>query len=553
MKSKSYIWLKTSLLLIGGVSMLTSCSLEEDAVDFRRGDQYYNDPQECEVAVKGVYAAAQWIHSKNMFEITEFPADYTRTVKTSEVKNRSLVFYQWDQYHENIRGFYSDAFSAINRFNSVIENISKVTFLKDDVQHRMIAEAKFMRALHYFDMVRIFGEHPVKLTETLNVDNISFAKWKNEEIFKKVIIPDFEYAEKYLTFAPHSSHRVSGAAAKALMARVYLWLASCGENGVLYHDWVASEGLVDTYKNKVKSLCEELMAGEYDLYNNFYDLWLMENKISYQGKKEHIFAINFFNENNEGLSYTGYFNNYYNNAPGWDLTPGRQPICLGKGFNVMGFSEEFYKEIQSNPLDKRSVNMFVLRHGTTAIKNDFIANGGTNDPNNTTGNECTWNTGANCGSVKFRLGNSGLETSGTGSPQMPIVRYADVLLMYAEVCGLNDPNGLEAFAKVRRRAYEDPAYTLASDDFVDEEEYQAAIIEERKIELCLEMSRWFDLVRTKTLGEVVKNLKMKYNTAGGVQTVTFSLDNEEKRMFFPIPSRAIELNSALEQNAPWKN
>ena len=81
------------------------------------------------------------------------------------------------------------------------------------------------------------------------------------------------------------------------------------------------------------------------------------------------------------------------------------------------------------------------------------------------------------------------------------------------------------------------------------------LLRERKIELCFERSRWFDMVRTGTLGSTISNLKsVSFNTTNGVQTIDRSqyFDNVEKRQFFPIPSRAIELNDGLTQNAPWK-
>lgn len=165
--------------------------------------------------------------------------------------------------------------------------------------------------------------------------------------------------------------------------------------------------------------------------------------------------------------------------------------------------------------------------------------------------------GQNFGIVKYRF-QKGLESSAAGSAQMPVVRYADVLLMYAEAAGMGDATGVAAFEEVRKRACEMPDYTLAKylpAALASEDDYMYYLLRERKIELCFERSRWFDMVRTGTLGSTISNLKsVSFNTTNGVQTIDRSqyFDNVEKRQFFPIPSRAIELNDGLTQNAPWK-
>lgn len=535
-----------------------ACSLDENPETSRSASDYYTSKEECEVAVKGMYAAAQWIYKTNFLELVELPTDYARTTKTNEQKNSSLALFQYNAQHTSILGFYSDAFAAINRFNNVIRNLEKVDFLKDADKNRMLGEARFLRGLHYLNLVRVYGELPVKLSETLESATMSYPKWTNERIFKEAIIPDLTFAEQNLPFDAFESHRASGVAAKALLARAYLWLASCGKNGVMYHQWVTDQNLVTEYTDSVKAKCEAIIGNtKYGLYPAFYDVWLYDYKISKNSVIEHLFAINFEYDNAEGNSYGAWFHNYYGSAaPGWDLTPGRAPICLGQGFNGMAPTKEFWQMINSNPYDKRDTTMFTLRHGSTTKKLAFDAAGGASDILNTTGGASDMNSGINFGIVKYRF-QKGLETSATGSAQVSVIRYADVLLMYAEACGHTDFKGISALEQVRKRAYEKPDYSLSLDDpadLVSEEAYEEAILKERKIELCFEMNRWFDMVRTHTLGSTMSDLKMMYNMADGVQLINMSdyFDDENKRMFFPLPSRALELNKGLEQNDPWK-
>ena len=555
--NRTYCYLGAMLLI---ASLLTvACDLDEFSETRRQEDSYYKDKSECEMAVQGMYAAAQWIYGKNLLELVEFPSDYGRTTKTTTQKNVDLTLYQWIPTHETILGFYRDAYAAINRINNVIRNIDAADFLSEDDRNRMLGEARFMRGLHHLELARVFGEIPVKMTDTEGSNVTSYPKWKNEDIFKKSIIPDLTFAEQNLPFDAYADHRASGAAAKALLARTYLWLASCGKNHVMYHEWVSEQGLVAEYTDSVKRKCLPILESpKYGLYDKFYDVWLVDNKIAKNNVVENIFAINFEYENSEGNSYGAYFHSLYgSSAPAWDLTPGRDPVCLGEGYDGMAPTREFWEDIHVDPYDKRDTTMFTLRYGRTADKDKFLAAGGANNPNNTSGPAGNMASGQNFGIVKYRF-QKGLESSAAGSAQMPVVRYADVLLMYAEAAGMGDATGVAAFEEVRKRACEMPNYTLAKylpAALASEDDYMYYLLRERKIELCFERSRWFDMVRTGTLGSTISNLKsVSFNTTNGVQTIDRSqyFDNVEKRQFFPIPSRAIELNDGLTQNAPWK-
>lgn len=67
-----------------------------------------------------------------------------------------------------------------------------------------------MRGLHHLELVRVFGEIPVKMTDTEGSNVTSYPKWKNEDIFKKSIIPDLTFAEQNLPFDAYADHRPAG-------------------------------------------------------------------------------------------------------------------------------------------------------------------------------------------------------------------------------------------------------------------------------------------------------------------------------------------------------
>ncbi len=121
-----------------------------------------------------------------------------------------------------------------------------------------------------------------------------------------------------------------------------------------------------------------------------------------------------------------------------------------------------------------------------------------------------------------------------------VLRYADVLLMYAEA--VNEQNGptpeaYEAINRVRRRAHNDTNHDLAG---LGQEDFRNAVYLERRLELVMETHRWFDLVRTGRFLDVMQN-----HTENGGTSV------QAHNVLMPIPQREIDTNSNLTQNTGY--
>ena len=141
---------------------------------------------------------------------------------------------------------------------------------------------------------------------------------------------------------------------------------------------------------------------------------------------------------------------------------------------------------------------------------------------------------------KFMYDNEDDYNNYSSVMNMPIIRYADVLLIYAEA--ENMANGgptqaaVDAVNRVIDRAngYVDNSSTSKANYSMSKEAFDAAVIEERNQELCFEFDRWFDLIRKRILKE---------KSIPSIQQ-NFSEDD----YLFPIPDKDIELNSLLTQN-----
>ena len=136
------------------------------------------------------------------------------------------------------------------------------------------------------------------------------------------------------------------------------------------------------------------------------------------------------------------------------------------------------------------------------------------------------------------------EPTGNGSSNdYPVIRYADVLLMYAEASNELD-NSTEAHTyinMVRKRArFDGTVDRNTAPDYVNlsKEAFRAAVLKERRMEFVAEGQRWFDLVRTKTLETLVPVAKPGITPA-------------PKHYLYPIPQRELDLNPNLVQNTGY--
>ncbi len=132
--------------------------------------------------------------------------------------------------------------------------------------------------------------------------------------------------------------------------------------------------------------------------------------------------------------------------------------------------------------------------------------------------------------------------SNEGKNDWPVIRYPDVLLLLAEAyneTGQPDKS-LLLLGEVRTRAGLSPISTT------DQGELRDAIQRERRVELCFEGHRWFDLLRTGTMLSTMRAYKEKYHESGGYLVVNYEVT--DNKVLFPVPFREMSLNPELGQN-----
>jgi starch-binding outer membrane protein, SusD/RagB family len=217
---------------------------------------YFQTARQADAALTGAYDALQpdsyYGYDMNTFgEATSdncfaggddpgiFQIDEFRTNSTNGIVNRN-----WPQIYQ-----------AIGRTNDVIDNVGKMDvalfFDKPQRQTEIIAEAKFLRGLHYFNLVRLYGAVPLVLKQTTAVtpDNVNVPNSTIEDVYTKGIIPDLEFAFNNLPKDMAKGRAAKGAAC-GILAKVYL----------TRKDWVKAA----EYVQKVKDLSKYIIITNYD-------------------------------------------------------------------------------------------------------------------------------------------------------------------------------------------------------------------------------------------------------------------------------------------------
>lgn len=237
-------------------------------------DAFYTTDEEIESAVINIYDAIQGVNaSQNTsssanhavqieFYVTEMRSDNTRT-KSQEGEAAQFDTFNVTANNGIVADYYRSFYNVIFRANVVLDNIAAAS---DANAARFEAEAKFLRAYAYFNLVRLYGDIPLIDQVITPLDKVTaFTRVASSEIYD-LIRTDLTTAISGLDNS--SKNRASQAAAQALLAKVYLTQAT--PNYI-----------------EAQLLCESVMGGSFRLIDNFNDIFYSE------GNDEVIFAIGY--------------------------------------------------------------------------------------------------------------------------------------------------------------------------------------------------------------------------------------------------------------------
>ena len=383
---------------------------------------------------------------------------------------------------------YGGAYSGINRSNIVIGRLPGIS-MDETLKKRYIAEAKFLRALHYFNLVRLYGDVPIVTTETTSLDGLAVSREPVDKVYE-LIESDLKEAESVLpkTYAASESGRATQGAAKGILARVYLTRA-----GVM-----AGSPFWAQAATKAKEVMD---LGVNDLYANYADAFALTAR----GGKENVFEVQ-------------YLTDVRGHGHGRGYGVRSAPIYPGTGSGIARPSAALFNLYSDK--DTRKAVTFI----TSYVFNGVTTTLSISDPDFTK-------------AVSFQKlwDKTSKVTSGEGT-SVVILRYSDVLLMFAEATNeANKAPNAEAYAalnKVRTRAGLTALSGLTYQQFKD------AVWLERRLELTFENTRRYDLVRT---GRLLDAVKAENSFARNATIQPF-------HVLLPIPQADMDANPNLKQN-----
>ncbi|SKC83280.1 RagB/SusD family nutrient uptake outer membrane protein [Ohtaekwangia koreensis] len=460
MKIRIYI-----LIFLAGVFF--SCGedfLDRTPISNTTADSYYKTADDMTNAVNAVYSklASSAQYGSNFLQLMEYRSD---NIKNNNPGAGGGVLYQCETFtdvpsNSTLSATWSSLYEAVYAANIVIGRIDGVTFKDETLKKRLLGEAYFLRALTYFNLVRLWGKVPLVLREVSVDESKSIKRSAVSEVYT-AIESDLNIAIENLPsgYASNSVDlgRASAIAAKALLSKVYLYEKKYTPARIL---------LSEITEASAKDGTPLLLTAVKDVFS-----------ASNEMNKEIIFAIRYL----KGNSGTDHANWYTSGDSDTDLS----------------VITALYTSA-----DKRKDLMVLQGSGT---------------------NKCP----------------SKLYEAPTGNRQgtdFPVLRYADVLLMMAEV--LNEESytadGL-AFTYLNAIHTRAGLTAYSSADLADQSAFRQAVWNERRLELALECDRWFDLVRS---GQAIT----------AMSTVGYTI--QEYQYIYPVPQKQIDIvgSDILDQN-----
>jgi len=551
--------MKRFTYIISALLFFTCISCEDTLTE--KPDSYYLEDNyvvtnaNVELAVRGVYDVLAKIEHYGQFEMAMPSSDDTYYIQGTGTDNtrRDIAHYNVTPTNQWIYQVWMYKYQGIERANYVLAGAETMDGYKEGDKQllKLMAEARFLRALLAFDLVRYFGDVPFKTTYSKKYADAYQPRTNREEIYD-VIVDDLNFAKEQLDWATGSTspEKATQGAARGLLMRVLLQRAgySLQMNGKLERPDDAKR---TAYFDAVTKEWEAFEAnGYHGFYNGGYEQLFRGFSGGVLNSKESIFEIAFFNSSGakEDSGNWGTYNGPLVEAPG---------IKANETNNFMGRANAFFRVVPAwndffDKDDERKgvmVCTYQYKWDKPSYSHVKVENKNTKD----------WYPG------KWRREwmPTGYKEPNNTDINYCFIRYADVVLMAAEAYNeLNQtPKAWTLLNTVRTRANAteiDAAnyasllkapkvYNLAYiNDGDDAGKFRTALYWERGFELAFEGQRKWDLIRWGILGETLKlfnekaNSQMQNNYPAGKNFVA------GKHELFPIPLDEIQINPKLE-------
>lgn len=591
MKLKKYIY--TSLLCVAGAMTVSSCNdwLQEEPKSFIGPDQLSDSKEAIDEWVNGVYS--NWLY--DMFCWGEFPrvleldADYISGPSWLLGKLGAGNF----QGEESLQKMWSGPYNLINDANVAERYIRLMSTVDEGYKNNAIGELLFQKAFAYFLLVRAYGPVPYMSTDVANGEDAYGPRVPVEEIYNHIIEMLTQASELmyHRDDVNYQTGHVSAGSAAGLLAKVYATMASAampagtqvtvrtgapyetvnykGESVQIYRAPTAEtfgKQAVAGYENmdaqalyaKAAEWAKKVIDGQYGLYelSEYSNLWKSSNR----GASEFMWAIQSLDGDTKYRTqvhsfYSGYTtttNPNFLQSGGWVGCTNNwyslfddQDYRITQG--VRHFWRYYYQE-EYNGCFYYPQSWSEQVQGITQM-GEWVEQA---EEYKATGLSYQYNQSSECLAFTTKYDDVVNKATDYADSQWPFLRYADVMLIYAEAENElgNDAEAVSYLNKVRQRSNANLMETSPGRTAL-----RSAIIEERAKEFACEGDRRWDLIRWGIYLDAMNAIVVNKGTPeeNHQDDAGNSKQRTERNLLYPIPEKEMVANPNITENNPGWN
>lgn len=512
------------------VGFISSCSkfLDVKPKDSILPDEYFETEIQLNKALIGVYdvLGSSALYGNYMHGRMGLDAD--EGFQRSSTLVTGPITYDVEAADLTVQNFWAALYDGINRANFLLENIHRPK-MDETKRNEIKGQVLFLRGYYYFLLVANFGDVPLITTATKSIGNTQIARTPSKQVYEQ-IEKDMLAAEPLVKSATEVGFggKINKSAVWGILAKVYLYWA-----GYPLRDQTK-------YEEARKWSLKVITSGEHTLNPSYQQIFINYAQDKYD-IKESIWEVEFWGNDAEAYVESGRVGSVLGIANSTD-----DPV-VGRVLGYINATATLYRRYEDTDL-RRDWAIGPFRYsGTPPAKINYSA---------------TQIYQRNAGKWRREYEVVSPKSIISTPQNYPLLRYSDVLLMYAEaeteVSGTPNAAAYNAINQVRRRAYGKEINTPnATVDFsgMGKASFLSALQDERSRELAFESIRKGDLVRWGLLVNKMKTVEADFgkdivpdNLKHGAKTFKSA---SARDVVFPIPAYEMSLNRLLIQNYGW--
>lgn len=507
------------LLVASSGLLVTSCAdkLDLSPIDYYGSGSYWKTEAEATAYIDGIHKHlrdAAWQHTITFGELRGGRFITGASSDGMGVSNGDIILQNFDETHTGVSKF-GDLFGRITNLNLFIARVTDATYLSDEMKNFYLGEVYGLRAFYYFDLYRIYGGVPLRLTAdvvegVIDPNKLYMARSTPKEVMTQIksdLNKSMEYFGNMNDFDPYKRGKKvywSKAATECLMGEVYLWISKVSTG-----DDAANEANLEIAKTHLQNVINNYGLKMLDDFSSVFDA---KNG---KGNSEIIFAVRYM----EGEA--GNNNNLFTYAMATGSTKDNYLANGEKFLDALNIANTGSQQLEYKHEIYNSFDVADTRREAT-----FIAS----YSKNTETKELTLR-GTH---VRKNIGYVNAQGSRIYCGDYIIYRLPLVYLMLAEIENMQGGDVAKYINLVRERAYstnwDKAIYGYTNADFTTNE---LAILHEKDKEFIQEGQRWWD-IRRMTLTKGGKHLVFVKEGSIGTDMPTLDEATEAHKVLWPV-------------------